>query len=294
MIKKVAKEIISRVLRTNPKRFSFLSDKSYLQFKYFAAFGKTINFSNPKSFNEKLQWLKVNDRRSSYTKMVDKHKVKDYIANKIGSEYIIPTLGVWDNFDDINFDALPNQFVLKCTHDSGGIIICKDKKSFDMISAKKKIEKSLCCCFFWMGREWPYKNVKPKIIAEQYMGENLNDYKLFCFNGIPKMTLVCSDRFAVDGLKEDFFDENWVHISVKRPGHENSNSIIECPKQYELMKALAADLSYGIPFSRIDLFEIEGKVYFGEITFYPASGFDGFEPNEWDITFGEWIKLPNT
>lgn len=270
----------------------WIPDCIYLKRKFKKIMGYSLNLKNPKTFNEKLQWLKINNRNPEYTTMVDKYAVKKYIADKIGPEYIIPTLGVWDKFDEIDFDALPNQFVLKCTHDSGGLIVCQDKSILDIDAARKKIEASLSNNFYYMGREWPYKNVPHRIIAEQYMADDLRDYKLFCFNGVPRMTLVCSERFTKDGLKEDFYDEAWNHLNVQRPAHGNAVLPIERPKQYELMKELAAKLSEKMPFARIDFYEINDKVYFGEITFYPASSFEGFKPEKWDLKLGEWVKLP--
>lgn len=273
--------------------FQWLPDKPYLELIYYAHFGKKLDLKNPKTFNEKLQWLKLYDRNPEYTRMVDKYEAKQYVAEKIGEEYIIPTLGVWDDPDQIDFDALPDQFVLKCTHESGGLVICRDKSKLNIEGAKEKLKKRLKFKYFYWGREWPYKNVKPRIVAEQYMADNLRDYKLFCFNGVPRLTLVCSQRFTADGLKEDFYDEAWNHMDVQRPTHGNAIFPIERPKQHELMKKLAAKLSEKLPFARIDFYEINEKVYFGEITFYPASGFEGFKPDEWDLKLGEWIKLPN-
>lgn len=273
-----------------------LSDEAYLKLVYRLIFGRKLDLKNPKTFNEKLQWLKLYNRKPEYTLMVDKYEVKGYIAEQIGEEYVIPTLGVWDNFDDIDFDSLPNQFVLKCTHDSGGLVICKDKSNLDVTKAREKINKALTRRFYYFGREWPYKNVKPRIIAEKYMVDKtvdeLRDYKLFCFNGEPKVTLVCSGRFSEGGLREDFFDEQWNHISIKRPGHPNENTVIPKPINFEQMKMLAHQLFKSIPFLRVDFYEIDGKLYFGELTFYPASGFEEFEPNKWDYEMGEWIHLP--
>lgn len=269
-----------------------LSDKTFLKMYYPVMMNEELDLKNPKTFNQKLQWLKIYDRKPEYTTMVDKYAVKEYVADKIGKEYIIPTLGVWDNFDDIDFDSLPNQFVLKCTHDSGGLVICRDKSKLDIAMAKKKINMSLKHDYFYNGREWPYKNVPHRIIAEQYMADDLRDYKLFCFDGVPRMTLVWSERFTKDGLKEDFYDEAWNHLNVQRHAHGNAILPIQRPKQYELIKKLAAKLSEKMPFARIDFYEINEKVYFGEITFYPASGFEEFKPEEWNLKLGEWIKLP--
>ena len=272
---------------------NWMPDKQYLEILYRASMGEKLNLSNPKKFNEKIQWLKLYNRDPAYTTMVDKYAVKKYIADKIGKEYIIPTIGVWESFDDIDFDTLPNQFVLKCTHDSGGLVVCSDKTKLDKEKARKKIESSLRTNYYYSGREWPYKDVPHRIIAEQYMADDLRDYKLFCFDGVPRMTMVCSERFTKDGLKEDCYDEAWNHLNVQNTAHGNAILPIQRPKQYELMKKLAAKLSEKMPFARIDFYEINEKVYFGEITFYTASGFEGFKPEEWDLKLGEWIKLPN-
>ena len=266
-------------------------DSIYLKIKFKKLMGYPLNLKNPKTFNEKLQWLKLNDRKPVYTTMVDKYEAKKYVAGLIGEEYIIPTLGIWDHFYEIDFDKLPDQFVLKTTHDSGGVVICKDKSKLDIKKVREKLENSLKNNFYWIGRECPYKNVKPRIIAEQYMADDLHDYKLFCFDGIPRMTLVCSERFTEGGLKEDFYDDVWNHLDVRRPKHGNVDFPIQRPKQYELMKTLAAKLSDKLPFARIDFYEINNKVYFGEITFYPTSGFEGFIPAEWDLELGKWITL---
>lgn len=272
-----------------------LPDPIYLKMRYRLALKKSLRLEDPHTFNEKLQWLKLYDRKPIYTTMVDKFAVKQYVAERIGKEYIIPTLGVWDKFDDIDFDALPNQFVLKCTHDSGGLVIVRDKDTMNMGAAKQKIEKSLKDNYYYNGREWPYKDVKPRIIAEQYMtdgGNKLSDYKIHNFNGIPKVILVCRDRFASSGLTEDFFTGTWEHLDIRRPNHPNSTTEIEKPAELDEMLELSRVLSKDIPFLRTDFYTINHKVYFGEMTFYPASGFAGFVPDEWDKTLGGWIKMP--
>lgn len=292
---KEPRQLFMKVIHRYPELFKWMDDELYLKFFYRIVMGKKLNLDNPQTFNEKLQWLKLHDRKDIYTTMVDKYEAKKYVAEQIGEEYIIPTLGVWDSFDDIDFDSLPNQFVLKCTHDSGGLVICRDKSTFDKNSARKKINRSLKSNFFWFGREWPYKNVKPRIIAEKYMEDtrsfDLKDYKFFCFHGNPRMTLVCSERFSGGGLKEDFFSETWEHLDIQRPGHRCSDQIIPCPKQYNLMKKIASELSKDIPFVRIDFYTINGHIYFGEITFYPASGFVGFLPETADVQLGKKIVL---
>ena len=228
--------------------------------------------------------------------MVDKYEVKQYVKAKIGAKYIIPTYGVWNCFEDIDFEMLPNQFVLKTTHDSGGVVICKDKKNFNIEVAQKKINKSLKQKYYLQGREWPYKNVKPRIVAEKYMEDHttkeLRDYKFFCFNGVPRMMFIASDREneAVE-TKFDFFDMDFHHLKLTN-GHPNADKTLEKPKMFYQMQELAAELSENIPQIRVDFYEVDGKIYFGELTFSHWSGMVPFKPEHWDKKFGEWITLP--
>lgn len=294
--KKILKQPSHLALFLLEKKWScVIPDKAYIKMVYRLRMKKKLNLKNPQTLNEKLQWLKLYDRKSVYSIMVDKYEVKKYVAEQIGEEYIIPTLGVWNSFDEIDFDKLPNQFVLKCTHDSGGLVICNEKSKLDTKAAKEKIERCIKKNYFWHGREWPYKDVSHRIIAEQYMtddGEGLADYKVHCFNGVPKVILVCRDRFKNSGLTEDFFTVSWDHIDVKRPDHTNSSEEIKRPQSLEVMLQLAGKLSEGIPFSRIDFYVIQGKVYFGEITFFPATGMKQFVPEHYDRDFGNWVTLP--
>lgn len=276
--------------------FSFLSDRIVIKVLYHLYFNKKVNLKNPETFNEKLQWLKLNDQKNAYFQMVDKFEAKKYVSSRIGKEHIIPTLGIWGAFDDIDFSKLPEKFVLKCTHDSGDIVICNDKGTFNINEAKKKIAKGLKTNFYLVGREWAYKGVLPRIIAEQYMdnnGEALVDYKIHCFNGVPKFVLVCRDRFSESGLTEDFYTPEWELMPVKRPSIPNAKTPLPKPEKLDEMLALAAKLSENIPFLRVDFYYVEGKIYFSELTFFPASGFAPFEPEEWDRTFGDWLELPS-
>lgn len=277
--------------------FNWMSDIQYLRIAYRIEMGKNLNLDTPTTYNEKLQWLKLYNRKPEYTAMVDKYEVKPIVAKIIGDKYIIPTLGVWNHFDEIDFDKLPNQFVLKCTHDSGGLVVCKDKSKLDRKAAKRKIEQCLKNNFFWGMREWPYKNVKPRIIAEQYMEDEqtheLRDYKFFCFDGEVKALFIATERMKEgEETKFDFFDENYNHLPFTN-GHPNADVLPQKPICFDEMKVLAAKLSKGIPHVRVDFYEVNGKVYFGEMTFFHWSGFTPFEPEEWDYTFGSWIKLPN-
>lgn len=263
---------------------------------FYKRVGYYPNLRNPQTFNEKLQWLKLNCHNPQYTQLVDKFSVKDYVASIIGEQYIIPTLGVWDKFEQIDFDKLPNQFVLKCTHDSGGLVICKDKKSFDLDFAKKKIKKSLETDYYYLGFEWPYKDVKHRIIAEKYMEDSetgeMRDYKFYVFNGEVKILKLATDRDVNSGeVNMDFYDMDFNHLPFRR-GHNNASKTLSKPSQFELMKQLAEKLAKGIPFVRVDFYEVNGNVFFGEMTFFPASGWVAFEPQEWDYKLGSWLKLP--
>lgn len=278
-------------------RVSFLrllTDKQYVKLLFRSKVGYFPDFDKPQTYNEKLSWLKIYDHNPLYTTMVDKYEVKNYVANIIGDKYIIPTLGVWDSFDDIDFDALPQQFVLKCTHDSGGIIIVKDKGKFDIKKARKTINKLLKRNFFLLAREWPYKNVKRRIIAEKYIdgGPNgLNDYKFFAFDGVVKALFVATGRGGSEEVKFDFFDAHFNHYPFTQ-GHPNADVMPSKPAHFDDMKQLAAQLSKGFPQLRVDFYEVNGDVYFGEITVFHFGGNEPFVPREWDYKFGEWISLP--
>lgn len=277
--------------------YDSLSDEEYIRRKFHTLMGYYPNLDDPQTFNEKLQWLKLHDRRPEYVKMVDKYEVKKYVADIIGEEYIIPTLGVWDRFDDINFSQLPDQFVLKCTHDSGGIVICKDKSKFDIQSAKAKINKSLKRNYYYVGREWPYKDVKPHIIAEPYLtdesGFELKDYKILCFNGIPKLIELHSGRF-LDNQMQDFYDCDWKKLSISQSGNKKyqvSSVIAPRPKNLEKMIELSSVLSKDFRHIRVDWYEIKDNLLFGELTFFDGSGFVPFDNFQHDLLLGSWINL---
>lgn len=269
-----------------------IDDEKYIKFIYFFCFWKKLNLNNPQTYSEKLQWIKLYDRRNIYTTIVDKYSVKEYVASIIGKEYIIPTIGVWDKFEDIDIEKLPDSFVLKCTHDSGGLVICKDKEKFDVSAARKKINKSLKRDYYLLGREWPYKNVKRRIIAEPYISDSknqLNDYKFFCFNGKPRMLFIASDRGT--DTRFDFFDMDFNHLSFEQ-GHPNSIKKIQKPNGFDKMSLLASMLSKDFPEVRVDFYNVDGKILFGELTLFHFSGFVPFEPSKWDKKMGNWITLP--
>ena len=277
--------------------YNRLSDKAFLEKAYRAYMGRDLNLVSPKAYTEKLQWLKLYDRRDIYTTMVDKAQAKGYISERLGtSEYCIETLGVWDRFDDIDFDLLPDQFVLKCTHDSGGIVICKDKSKMDLNKAREIINDGLKRSFFMQTREPQYKKVKPRIIGEPYVEDHsskeLRDYKFFCFDGKARCLFVATDRQVInEPTKFDFFDLNYTHLNIIN-GHPNAKNPPEKPLNFELMIKLAETLSTGFPHIRVDFYEANGKVYVGELTLHHFSGFEPFVPDHWDYTFGDWLVLP--
>lgn len=284
-------------------RDSFLkcmSDEKYLKMAFKDRMGYPLDLKDPKTFNEKLQWLKIYNRRPEYTMMVDKYEVKKYVAERIGEEYIIPTLGVWDKFDDIDFDALPNQFVLKCTHDSGGLVIVRDKSKLDKKAARERIEKSLKRNYYWSSREWPYKNVKPRIIAEQYMEDEsrngLRDYKFFTFNGESKFLYLSEGLEDHTTAKISFVGLDGKEMPFHRADYRPFDKLPAMPANFAEMTELSNRLAkeVGSPFVRCDFYSVDGRIYFSEITFTPCGGALPFEPAEWDRKLGDWITLPET
>lgn len=275
------------------KMSPFVPAKLYLTVMYRLKRGYWMDFKNPVKFNEKLQVLKLNEHNREYIQMVDKYKVKFYVAKIIGNEYIIPTLGVWDRFEDINFEALPNQFVLKCTHDSGGIVICKDKKTLNINEVKNKIKKSLSTNYYHIGKEWPYKYVRPRVIAEAYMEDEygeFRDYKFFCFGGSVNFFKVDFGRFTEHHANYYLPNGELLHFGEKNyPFDENANLSLPC--NLGKMIELAEKLSANIPFVRVDFYNCKGQIFFGELTFYPFSGFGSFSPEEWDNRIGEMLLI---
>ena len=290
--------------RDNPKLFfgglllgiaPILPDKLYLSLMVRLHCGYWPNWKEPKSFNEKLQWLKLYDRRPEYTMLVDKFAVKDYVSRTIGDEYVIPTLGVWDRPEQIDWGLLPNQFVLKTTHGGGnlGVIICKDKATFDRSEAIIKLNKSLKQDIYRNLREWPYKNVPRRILAEQYLeGDDgdLMDYKFFAFDGTVKALFIGTERNSGE-VKFDYFDTSFNHLDLIQ-SHPMSGKILTKPENFEEMIKIASKLSEGLPNIRVDLYSVNGKTYFGELTFFHHGGVTPFHPKEWDYIFGSWITLP--
>lgn len=272
-----------------------LNDETYLKIRYKISYGKKLNLDSPKTFNEKLQWLKLNDRKEFYSQLVDKYEVKRIVEKKIGKEFIIPTIGLYNSFDEINFNELPNKFVIKCTHYGGseGVFIIKDKESFNYKTVQRKLKRILRKNLYYSGREWPYKNVKPRIIIEKYLEDKnigeIRDYKFYCFNGKVKLWFICSDRKSK--VKYTFFDREGNFLNIKQC-NEDYDEKVKKPNNLNKMIELAEILSKDLIHVRVDFYEINNKIYFGELTFYDASGFGQFDPEEWDRKIGDMLELP--
>lgn len=276
--------------------FNFLSDKTFFKLAFWARLNQKLDLDNPTSLNEKIQWLKLHDRKELYAKIVDKYAVREFIKETLGEEYLVPLVGgPWNSFDEIDFNLLPNSFVLKTTHDSGGVVVVPDKSKMDKVESKKKIMKSMKNNYFYPNREWPYKNITPQIIAEEYLvdssGSELKDYKIICFNGKPENVMVCTGRI-LNQVKFYFFDWNWKFLPLNY-GDELLPSDFSIPKPQKLdeMRSIATKLSAGYDLIRIDLYEANNQIYFGEMTLYPDSGFDRDITKNTDLMFGKKLHL---
>ena len=286
-----------KVMTLIKKSLRFLPDKLYIKLYYRFRVGRPLNTNNPTTLNEKIQWLKFNYRFPLQSIVSDKLMVRDYVAEKIGSEFLIPLFGAWEKYDDIDFEMLPEKFVLKCNHDSGGLVVCADKSKLNHREARNKIEKSLKSNFFYIGREYQYRNIKPRIICEQFISDNGKvpmDYKIYCFNGQPDVILVCKDRFSANTHRASYFYfDQELRFQPLNKGDENLTEVdVPKPKNLDRMIEIAKELSKDFLFARIDLYNIEGQIYFGEITLSPNSGFDPDIKYETDLMFGEKLEIP--
>jgi hypothetical protein len=271
-------------------------DEKYLRWYYYFNMHRCLNLKTPTTYNEKINWLKLYDHNPLYVTLVDKLKVKDYVTEKIGADHVIKTLGIWKYAEDIDWDKLPNRFVLKTTQGGGniGVMICRDKSKLDIARAVSNMNAALKQNLYYSSREWPYKNVEPLIFAEEYMEDEhgeLRDYKFFCFDGKCKMLFVATERQTREEPFFNFFDEDYNPLPFKQ-GHPVNPVTPEKPKDFDEMIHVAEELSKGLPHVRMDLYIINGKVYFGEFTFYHFGGVMPFEPSEWDAKIGAWLKLP--
>lgn len=282
------------LIKSHPK---WMSDKYYIRVLWKQIMGYPLDLKHPKTFNEKLQWMKLYDRNPEYTSLVDKLKVKGWVKDRIGEAHVIPTLAVYNSVDDINLDVLPNKFVLKCNHDSGGVIICSDKSSFDLKEAQAYLRKRMEHNFYWDYREWPYKDVERKVFAEAFIVDpnqvskgfqGLRDFKFFCFGGIPRLMYIANDRSETPTT--DFFDMNFEPqpLYMQDPKSPVQPS---CPPHFEEMKRLASVLSDGFRQVRVDFYDTPEGVYFGEMTFFHSAGLSEVHPREWNLRMGEWIDL---
>ena len=289
------KMILCRLVLLLDKHFVMFPAKFYLSCYYYFHVGEKLNWDEPKKFNEKLQWLKLYNHDPLYTTLVDKYAVKGYVEKQIGAEYVIPTIATYERVEDIDWDSLPNQFVIKCNHDSFSYVICKDKSQLDRKAAEKRLGHALKVNYYRIAREWPYKNVKRKIIVEKYIEDpsgDLKDYKFFCFNGKVKAMFIATDRQkGPAAARFDFFDENYNHLPMVSE-HPNAEVTPVKPENFELMKSLAEKMSQGIPFVRVDFYDTQGKVLFGEFTMFHHGGTATFDPEEFEYKFGSWINLP--
>lgn len=292
---------------SNPRLCVFLSlrklgllqkmpDKEYLKYQFKSTMGYSLDLENPQTFAEKLQWLKLYNYNPNHTSMADKFDAKKYVSEKTGGGYIIPTLGIYENVNDINFDVLPNQFVLKCTHDSGGIFICRNKNSLNIKKVKEQLNRRLKINYYFPNREYPYKNIKPRIIAEQYMSDNgtteLKDYKFYCFHGIPQFLYLSEGLDNHDTAKISYLSLDWKRLPFHRTDFKEFENLPQKPACFEDMIQLAKILADGAIFVRVDLYEINGQIYFSEFTFFPGGGFTQIEPKEYAYKIGDLIKLP--
>lgn len=281
--------------------YNRVSDKKFLERLFYADMKSKLDWDNLNTFNEKLQWLKLYDRREEYSQMVDKADAKEYVVERVSEIKVIPTLGVWDSFDEIDFESLPERFVLKCTHDSGSVVICSDKSRFDIAAARKKLSSALKRNYYWLGREWPYKNLKPRIMAEQYMCDseedqgNLTDYKIFCFDGQPQYIMTVRDRSKGKGKSlHRWYNLDWELQDLDLDYRNEEKEPEPRPEQLQQMMEIAQKLSKGTKHLRVDLYVINGQIFFGELTFYHMSGCERFEPVEWDKKLGDLIRLEDS
>lgn len=270
----------------------FLPDRLYLQLYYFAKFRKFIDFNNPKTYNEKIQWLKLYDRKAEYHQLVDKYEVRHYVSEAIGEQYLVPLLGVWESEYDVNFDTLPEEFVLKPTHASGEVIIVRNKSALDRARVFGEMREWLSRDYFWVGREWPYKDIKPRIVAEKLIDDQIVDYKFYCFNGEPKVLYLSRGLENHDTAEISFFDLDFKRMPFGRSDYRPFSQEPVKPDNYREMLDIVRKLAKDFSFIRVDLYSVSGQVYFSELTFYPAGGYMPFSPREWDNTLGEWIILP--
>ncbi|OBU11871.1 ATP-grasp fold amidoligase family protein [Morganella psychrotolerans] len=292
-MKKVKHPFILRFIYFLAKRnyLSFIKDEHYLKIIYYLNRGEKLNLDDPVKFSEKIQWLKLYNRKPIYHSVVDKYTAREYVEKKIGEEILIPLIGIYDYFKEIDFDKLPPKFVLKTTHGSSQNIICTNKESLNIELAEKKFNNWFNVCLYKIFKEWAYKDIKPRIICEKYISDNdipPNDYKFYCFDGQIEFIQVNQNRYSLNHL-ETFLSSSWEKIDMFYGVTSNSHDI-EKPSRLNDMILIAKKLSEEFKFVRVDLYQVDNKIYFGELTLYPASGLDIIEPVELELLFGSKIK----
>ena len=275
--------------------FPVIKDRWYIACRYRLQMGYWMDLDNPKTYTEKLQWLKLYNRRPEYTQMVDKYEVKKYIAQTIGEQYVTPTLAVYDNSSQIQWDQLPQQFVMKTTNGGGGnnVYICHDKTKIDKAAVSRMMDESMKYDIYRNFGEWPYKDVKPRILVEKLLESkdgDIRDYKFYCFNGETKLVLVASNRFTTHNY--DYFDMDFNHLDITSRCGSHASNPIEKPANFELMKKLVSQIAKDMPHVRVDMYNCDGQIYFGELTFFDSSGYDDLQSEEWNRRLGDWIVLP--
>ena len=280
------------------KRLGLDFDKDYAKAAYVSFSGRHLNLRSPKRFNEKLQWIKLYYRRRIMTELADKYAVREWIKEKIGEEYLIPLLGVYNSFDEIDFDKLPNEFVIKCNHDCDSVVICNNKATFDIQKAKEKIDACMARNYYYFAREWVYKDIQPKVIIESLLKDDskdkIYDYKFFCFNGEPKIVYVSLNDVIIDGKYAiNYYDMDFNQLTIRHMKHPSSSIVVKKPFHFKKMIKLANILSKDFPFVRVDFYEVNNRIFFGEMTFYPTGGFNELCPDEWNDILGSWLKLPS-
>lgn len=295
-LKKSAAADVYRKVRKNYNRHKMdkMGDKELLSYYYERNFGRPIELDNPQTFNEKLQWLKLYWRDDKATVCADKYAVRDYLKERGYGELLNDLIAVYDSPEEIDFDALPDSFVLKCTHGSACNIICPDKSKLDREDAVQKLSKWMKTDYYKIGREWVYKDIKPRIVCEKFLGDTENvpvDYKFFCFNGEPKLMMTVTNRYQDGGILTNFYDMDFNLMPFERD-HKRDFGDIKKPEYFEKMRQVSETLAQEFPFVRMDYYEVDGKLYFGEFTFFPGGGFERFQPAQYDKIVGEWLTLP--
>lgn len=270
-----------------------ISDRKYIELNYYEVFGRKPNLDNPKTFSEKINWIKLHRTGKRYSEMVDKITAKEVAKGLIGESHIVPTYGIYEKFDDIDFEALPKKFVIKCNHDSGGLVICKDKSQLDLGKVREKINKSLHKNYYYDSREPIYNGIKPRILIEKNLSDDIQDYKFYCFNGHPKFLYISKGWENHEDTRVSFLNMDFTPAPFRRTDHIEFDKLPKRPDNFDEMIEIAEKLANGIDFVRVDLYNVGGKIYFSEFTFTPCSGMMPVSPKKYDLVLGKMLRLNN-